>query len=120
MDARDFSLRLKKIKAEALAMKQAHRYGLGRADFPSELVEITPSTSGELYVRLIIVFRGTTDNLPFIQKWTDAVGWRASGNTFDGHTYREVFSYSAISGRVLKILVVATRAIESAELEFVE
>jgi len=33
MDGRDFSLRLKKIKAEVLAFKQYQKSGVGRADF---------------------------------------------------------------------------------------
>lgn len=56
--SKDFTAQFKGIKAEVLALKQAHEYGLGRVDLPTEtLIFTTPDYSeivlpGYLYITL--------------------------------------------------------------------
>ena len=71
MDGRDFYTRLKKIKAEVLAMKQAHDYGLGRVDLDTKSVQFDLPAGGsyddkKLYVRLEFY---NTATQPMIQYW---------------------------------------------------
>lgn len=67
MDGKDFSIRLKKIKAEVLAMKQAHDYGLGRTDLVRIWwnYEYEPAVSGELTIT--IVFTDKITEIPYFQ-----------------------------------------------------
>ena len=66
MDGRDFSVRLKKIKAEILAMKQAHEYGLNRTNFDSQLVE-EPVSSAGVRVKITIKVDTRYNTEPFLQ-----------------------------------------------------
>lgn len=117
MDERDFSTRLKDIKAEVLALKQSFKRGLGRADFPSEEINLT--SPGDCSLRLTVVFTDNIVELPFLQIWINGGRLNAVGNVFSNHTYIEAFDYSSAPGWQLKMLVVATAPIVSATLEVV-
>ena len=66
MDGRDFSIRLKKIKAEVLAMKQAHDYGLSRTDFSFARADASVSSSTfKIRFTLTITFDTQLNNEPF-------------------------------------------------------
>lgn len=66
MDGRDFSLRLKKIKAEVLALKQAHAYGLNRTDFDSIFIEEEKSARRVNY-KLVIKVDTSLSLQPYIE-----------------------------------------------------
>lgn len=66
MDERDFMTRIKKIKAEILALKQAFKYGLGRADFPREDLTLEVGT-GTHNIEITIVSKNLNGHLPFIE-----------------------------------------------------
>ena len=65
MDAKTFRKKLKEIKAEVLALKQAHEYGIGRADFPWSGQEII-YTEGDT-IAITVEFADTVENMPFMQ-----------------------------------------------------
>lgn len=65
MDARDFTRRLKKIKAELLALKQAHEYGLNRTDFYYSSKEVPTSSDGFVDIKISITFNMTEVEMPY-------------------------------------------------------
>lgn len=90
MDAKDFTIRLKKIKAEILALKQSYKYGIGRADFVFNKFYKTFDTTGQKNMRLTASFN--SDTMPFCQLWVDnlyfdniLVNWASGVLTVD-HT----------------------------------
>ena len=65
MEARDFTRKLKKIKAELLALKQAHEYGLNRTDFYYLSKEVPTSSSGFINIRITITFKMEEVQMPY-------------------------------------------------------
>ena len=65
MEARDFTRKLKKIKAELLALKQAHEYGLNRTDFYYLSKEVPTSSSGFINIRITITFKMKEVQMPY-------------------------------------------------------
>lgn len=63
MDGRDFAIRLKKIKAEVLALKQSHDYGVAQTDFPSYKVNMPIDYSNPNKIQVTAVF--ASDNMPY-------------------------------------------------------
>lgn len=120
MDARDFSLRLKKIKAEVLAMKQAHRYGLNSAGFyiGNNSVSFTPSFD-HTDIRVVITFDMTKNNMPMFI-WSVGGLYDFYGQTWDQNTKQVRFSYSVLGllGSS-SIAVVSTKPIKQIEMEVI-
>lgn len=75
MDGRDFAIRLKKIKAEVLALKQAHKYGLNRSSFYTSSSSFIPVGSpSTVYARITIRFDMESDEVPFFLLYSDFTG----------------------------------------------
>lgn len=72
MSGIDFTTQIKKIKAEVLALKQAHDYGLGRVDLPTYPFNASfPPSDAQKTVSLVISFLKSTSQ-PLIQyEYTD-------------------------------------------------
>lgn len=121
MDGRDFSLRLKKIKAEMLALKQAYKYGLGRADFPEVVLSHTFTSAGDFGARITIDF-GNTTQVPFIQIYTK-YSWESmptGSYTFSDGVYTADFTitvYPEDLDYTYELEVIATAPINNATLE---
>ena len=87
MDGRDFSLRLKKIKAEVLAYKQYQKSGVGRADFYRYYIRKgqPPLLSGET-LTIKLYFNSTTQ--PMLQLFyiigAKTVSWSSGVLTISG------------------------------------
>lgn len=110
MDGRDFSLRLKKIKAEVLAMKQGHTYGLSRTNFSYGIAQIETQTS-YLKFKLTIVFDTNLDDEPFFiysndVNQIDSRTWNPANKTtvIIGKDYSTLgeYSLSAVSAAIIK------------------
>lgn len=81
MDGRDFSLRLKKIKAEVLALKQSHDFGLNRTNFDRRYIEESVSSAGVNF-KLVILFDTRDTSQPYIQM-----------NVYD-YDYADIYTHS--------------------------
>lgn len=64
--SKDFTAQFKGIKAEVLALKQAHEYGLNRTNFDIRYIEETVSSAGVNY-EMTIVFDTKSSSQPYIQ-----------------------------------------------------
>lgn len=87
MDGRDFSLRLKKIKAEVLAFKQYQKSGVGRADFYRyEFGKDQPSLLYSDTLTVKFYFNITTQPIfqIFYLAGTMSVNWSAGVLTISG------------------------------------
>ena len=114
MDNRDLYTRLKAIKAEILAMKQSHDYGLGRTDLVRKWwqIDYSPSVSG--VVTIVVVFTDNITQIPFFQIFglddVDEV-------IFSGHTLTIKTNVSSLG--YLDCLLTISAPIVSASLEVI-
>ena len=65
MNDKDLVAKLKAIKAEILALKQAHKYGLGRADFFKGTVSLDIS-AGVHNIEVQIRYPSLQNGMPFL------------------------------------------------------
>lgn len=117
MDAKTFSKKLKEIKAEVLALKQAHEYGLGRADFPWSGQEIIFSQGDTITIK--VSFADTVENLPYMQFYSKAsiqyFYLTLGSGTWANHTYT-ITQTAPVSSQSV-IYVVATMPIKDFSIE---
>ena len=67
MNKVDFTTRVKRIKAELLALKQVHEYGLGRVDLPTYTFNQSfPPADAQKTLTLVLSFLKTTSQ-PMVQ-----------------------------------------------------
>lgn len=113
MDSKDFVTKLKKIKAEILALKQAYKRGLGAANFYHAVSDIV--MSGSDYVRLTIEYNTESDELPFQILSTDQ--YSLQGSVWESRTKRFIAVYDTTASYNMKAHIVATQPIASVLLE---
>lgn len=77
----DFIAQLKWIKREILALKQAHKYGLGRSDFFRGTVENSFSV-GSHNIQATIRYQSIQNGIPYILALTS--GWEIEKVEQDG------------------------------------
>lgn len=78
MDGKDFAVRLKKIKAEILALKQYTQLGLNRTNFTK--INIDESISDYVVdLRIILQIDSTTDSEPYISLEVSDYQWSFVG-----------------------------------------
>lgn len=95
MDGKDFAERLKRIKAEILALKQGHTYGVGSTNFVVYKVDLPPDTTKTNDV----VFRATFNDgvLPIFIVCT-MWGFYTPTITWDGTTLTYTRAYIDLAG----------------------
>ena len=120
MDARDFSLRLKKIKAEVLAMKQSHKYGLNRTNFDFRFIN-EPMSKRSIDFRLTLVLETRSLNEPYIDFsaqhiWFYGRSWNQNNKTLiiAGHYYAP---NPSTTGYYTEFGIISTKPIESISWE---
>ena len=94
---RDFTRRLKKIKAELLALKQAHEYGLNRTDFYYFSKKVPTSASGFVNIRIIITFNMAETEMPYyiMQSSLDSVASSYGAGLWDSVNKRIIITGTA-------------------------
>ena len=121
MDNRDLYTRLKAIKAEVLAMKQSHDYGLNRTDFDFRWLGY-PIPSRYVQFRLTIVVENAVGGEPYIDISVEDIF--ITGRTWNNNTqtliiigyyfYPEIAqSYTADIG------IISTKVIKTIQLELI-
>lgn len=116
MDERNFSERLKAIKAEILALKQAHEYGLNSPKFYYKIVRVdfTPTLSN-VDLRVTIKYDTDKNTMP-MQIWNTTYD-NIYGQTWNQNTKEFVMSYSGIGILGYNIFsITTTKPIKSMEL----
>lgn len=117
----NFVEKLKWIRSEVLALKQAHEYGIGRADFPWEGQEIYvgQNVSGTLTVK--VVFGDNVENMPYLQFYTKIGDWDwfiGNNGSWANHTYTIQSTFNDWTQIVPDTFyVVATMPIKDIEVE---
>lgn len=114
-NSKDFTIRLKKIKAEVLAIKQAHKYGLNRTDFSSILIQ-EPQSSRSISFRLILYIDTNSSSQPYIDFGTidlfTITTWQWDGTnktlTINGNYLN---SYPSQSGYITALSVICVKYI---------
>lgn len=121
MDGKDFAVRLKKIKAEILALKQSYRHGISTADFFHKNVTYhSSSEASEITLRCTIKYETGSNEMPFqILRYNYK---EIIGSIWDGNTKEYVFVYTAYHYNVPdfgnhSVDVISTKPIESLTLE---
>lgn len=116
MDERNFSERLKAIKAEILALKQAHEYGLNSPKFYYKIVRVdfTPTISN-VDLRVTIKYDTDKNTMP-MQIWNTSY-YNIYGQTWNQNTKEFRMSYSALGILGYNIFsITTTKPIKSMEL----
>lgn len=91
--SKDFTAQFKGIKAEVLAMKQAHEYGLNRTNFELRYIEEYVSDSAASF-RLTITFDTKSSSQPYIQI-----------NSYD-FDYAEIYLYTWTWDAINKAIII--------------
>lgn len=104
MEGRNFVQTLKNIKAEVLAMKQGHRYGIGRADFSNIVVSATNGSA-----RLTVEFTNPPEKMPLVQIYGFAP---TSAPTYDGGVYT-ISGNSTDSVRTIASTLISSATVEA-------
>lgn len=118
MDERSFTKKLKDIKAEVLALKQAHEYGLGAFNFyyKSASIDTPPSSLDNVNLRLTIKYGDDVKQLPFQilrfnSKEVYGVAWNS--NT---HEYRVAYSDNNFAYTTHYVFLVSSKPVVSMEI----
>lgn len=118
MDERSFTKKLKDIKAEVLALKQAHEYGLGAFNFyyKSASIDTPPSSLDDVDLRLTIKYGDDVEQLPFqILRFSP---YEVYGITWDSntHEYRVAYSESNFIITTHSAFLVSSKPVVSMEI----
>lgn len=121
MDGTDFTIKLKKIKAEVLAMKQAHKYGLNRTDF-DYIYRKYPISARAISYRLVITFETPNIEQPYISIQSEGM-YMYSGFAWESETKKLRITGTYVApeysptGYDAEIAIVSTSPITSMEWE---
>lgn len=113
--------KLKWIRSEVLALKQAHEYGIGRADFPwtGQEVAIEDDSSGNVIIK--VIFSDSVENMPYMQfysKFGDYNWFSTATASWENHIYTIQNSFSSWTQPMPDTFyVVATMPIKDLEVE---
>lgn len=91
--AKDFTNKFKGIKAEVLALKQSHDFGMNRANFDSIFIQETCSDVGVNFT-MTITFNTDSDSQPYVQI-----------NSYD-FDYAELYLYTWNWDALAKVLTI--------------
>lgn len=118
MDESDFSRRLKEIKAEVLALKQAHEYGLGAFNFyyKSASIDTPPASLEDVNLRLTIKYGDDVNQLPFqILRFNPKVVYGITWNS-NTHEYRVAYSDNNLISTTHYVFLVSSKPVVSMEI----
>ena len=108
--------KLKWIRSEVLALKQAHEYGLNSPKFYYKIVRVDfPPTISEVDLRVIIKYDTDKNNMP-MQIWNSSY-YNIYGQTWNQNTKEFRMSYSTLGVFGDNIFsITTTKPIKSMEL----